>query len=503
MNPYGKSQTRKKTRKAAPIAALALLLTIPLYLSFTGDSSSSHQTFPSRAELHQCDLFSGEWVPNPDGPYYTNETCNAIQEHQNCMRFGRPDTGYLKWRWKPDACELPLFQPDRFLKLVRGKSLAFVGDSVARNHMQSLLCLLSKPKPTKLTSLHHRLSDLSTTAANNSNPRSSNLLRSISATCSSSAYSPHSATPPLPPLASRFVEIGGEGAAELGGGAAVAVVGDDAAFPIPGVEIGAIGDDEVAIEGVAHPIEWSDPLGKQIQYHYKEHDFNISIFWTPFLVKTGILDPSLGRPFDLYLDEFDDTWSNQIAQFHYVIISAGHWFFRPSYFHLQRRLHGCLYCPEPDSNITHLTPAFAHRWAFRTAFRAINGAAGYKGVTFVRTFAPSHFEGGAWDKGGNCLRTKPFTRNETSLDEKALEFYTIQLEELGIARTQNRGRRFVLFDTTKPMVLRPDGHPSIYGHLPGAKLVMSNDCVHWCLPGPIDAWSDFLQELLRREVVGN
>ncbi|XP_042006655.1 protein trichome birefringence-like 19 [Salvia splendens] len=398
MNPYGKSQTRKKTRKAAPIAALALLLTIPLYLSFTGDSSSSHQTFPSRAELHQCDLFSGEWVPNPDGPYYTNETCNAIQEHQNCMRFGRPDTGYLKWRWKPDACELPLFQPDRFLKLVRGKSLAFVGDSVARNHMQSLLCLLSK---------------------------------------------------------------------------------------------------------VAHPIEWSDPLGKQIQYHYKEHDFNISIFWTPFLVKTGILDPSLGRPFDLYLDEFDDTWSNQIAQFHYVIISAGHWFFRPSYFHLQRRLHGCLYCPEPDSNITHLTPAFAHRWAFRTAFRAINGAAGYKGVTFVRTFAPSHFEGGAWDKGGNCLRTKPFTRNETSLDEKALEFYTIQLEELGIARTQNRGRRFVLFDTTKPMVLRPDGHPSIYGHLPGAKLVMSNDCVHWCLPGPIDAWSDFLQELLRREVVGN
>ncbi|KAG6405856.1 hypothetical protein SASPL_133450 [Salvia splendens] len=247
---------------------------------------------------------------------------------------------------------------------------------------------------------------------------------------------------------------------------------------------------------VAHPVEWSDPSRKKIQYHYKEHDFNISISWMPFLVKTGILDPSLGHPFDLYLDEFDDTWSNQTAHFHYVIISAGHWFFHPSYFHLQHRLHGCLYCPEPDSNnITHLTPAFAYRRAFRTAFRAT----GYK--TFVRTFAPSHFEGGAWDKGGNCLRTRPFTRNERSLDEKALEFYTIQLEELGIARTQNRGKRFVLFDTTKPMVLRPDGHLSIYGHFPGAKLVMPNDCVHWCLPGPIDAWSDFLQEPLKREVV--
>ncbi|KAG6398980.1 hypothetical protein SASPL_140452 [Salvia splendens] len=40
---------------------------------------------------------------------------------------------------------------------------------------------------TKLTSLHHRLSDLFTTAANNNNPLSSNHLRSISATCSSAA----------------------------------------------------------------------------------------------------------------------------------------------------------------------------------------------------------------------------------------------------------------------------------------------------------------------------
>lgn len=166
MNPFGKSQIRKKSRKLAPIAALTLLLAIPLYLSFIGDSSHHKlpQNFPSHdstttspcssaaarpcngegTALNECDLFSGEWVPNPDGPYYTNETCDAIQEHQNCMKFGRPDTGYLKWRWKPDGCELPLFEPDRFLETVRGKSLAFVGDSVARNHMQSLICLLSK-----------------------------------------------------------------------------------------------------------------------------------------------------------------------------------------------------------------------------------------------------------------------------------------------------------------------------------------------------------------------
>lgn len=45
-----------------------------------------------------CDISTGEWIPNPDGPYYTNTTCWAIHEHQNCMKYGRPDTGFLKWR---------------------------------------------------------------------------------------------------------------------------------------------------------------------------------------------------------------------------------------------------------------------------------------------------------------------------------------------------------------------------------------------------------------------
>lgn len=194
-----KLKARRKTSKIAPLIALAVLLTIPLYYPFkfphyspnnfdrhqdsitptishsddqsntdnpysgeldsppcndvVGDGNvetmSHHKeviTTPNYNKPPQkdCDLFSGEWVPNPEGPYYTNETCYAIQEHQNCMRFGRPDTGFLKWRWKPDECELPIFDPRRFLELVRGRSLAFVGDSVARNHMQSLICLLSR-----------------------------------------------------------------------------------------------------------------------------------------------------------------------------------------------------------------------------------------------------------------------------------------------------------------------------------------------------------------------
>ncbi|KAE8735845.1 Detected protein of confused Function [Hibiscus syriacus] len=59
------------------------------------------------------------------------------------MKFGRPDTEFMKWRWKPDECQLPLFDAAQFLEIARGKSMAFVGDSVARNQMESLLCLLA------------------------------------------------------------------------------------------------------------------------------------------------------------------------------------------------------------------------------------------------------------------------------------------------------------------------------------------------------------------------
>ena len=51
---------------------------------------------------------------------------------------------FLNWKWKPENCELPSFDAKRFLEMSRGKKMAFVGDSVARNHIESLLCLLSQ-----------------------------------------------------------------------------------------------------------------------------------------------------------------------------------------------------------------------------------------------------------------------------------------------------------------------------------------------------------------------
>lgn len=92
----------------------------------------------------ECDLFSGKWIQDASGPAYSNTSCSFISYPQDCLTNGRPDTGYLYWRWKPYDCNLSLMDARKFLNIMRNKSLAFIGDSICRNQTESLLCLLSK-----------------------------------------------------------------------------------------------------------------------------------------------------------------------------------------------------------------------------------------------------------------------------------------------------------------------------------------------------------------------
>jgi hypothetical protein len=67
------------------------------------------------------------------------------------MMNGRPDKEYLHWKWKPYGCDLPPFDAVRFLDSMRNKGWGLIGDSILRNQVQSLLCLLSKVNATNFT----------------------------------------------------------------------------------------------------------------------------------------------------------------------------------------------------------------------------------------------------------------------------------------------------------------------------------------------------------------
>ncbi|GLU01672.1 hypothetical protein SLE2022_189690 [Rubroshorea leprosula] len=350
----------------------------------------------SREPANKCDVFTGKWVPHPQGPYYTTDTCHLIIDEYNCIKFGRADTEFMKWRWKPDGCELPYFDAVQFLELVRGKSMTFVGDSVGRNQMHSLLCLLAKV---------------------------------------------------------------------------------------------------AAPEDISH--KYSSDTRHFQHWFYADYNFSLTTLWSPYLVTSKEADTngfSADSLMNLYLDEADKGWAGEIESYNYVIISVGQWFFRPMYYYEKGQLVGCFRCPE--KNISKLGEYYGYRMAFRTAFRTLLDLKSYKGVTFLRTFSAAHFEGD-WNKGGDCVRIMPYTRQDKKLQEFNRKFYSAQVEELQAAEEEarRRGLTFGLLNTTDLMWLRPDGHPSHFGK--SQRNVTTNDCVHWCLPGPIDSWNEFLLYLMK------
>ncbi|XP_042400217.1 protein trichome birefringence-like 19 [Zingiber officinale] len=359
----------------------------------------SRRSYPPLVLPPGCNLSQGEWVPDLEGPLYTNDTCFTIQEHQNCLKWGRPDRDFLRWKWKPAGCDLPRFDPVWFLSLVTGKSIVFIGDSLARNQMQSLMCLISSVE---------RPQDLS-------DGKSENFKRMF--------------------------------------------------FP--------------------------------------RHRLTIAIYWSPFLINAHLIDndgPNHTGLWNLFLDEVDPTWYAQLRRYDLVVIADGNWFTRPSLFFENRRLVGCHFCHRP--NVTDLTLRYSHRAAFRTALAAINRLAAsgqFTGTVFVRSFSPAHFEGGEWNSGGNCRRRRPYRANETHLQPLDQEFYDHQLEEFRAATAAGGGAKMRLLDTTAAMLLRPDGHPSRYGHSAHDAVAMYNDCVHWCLPGPVDTWNQLLFAMLAQE----
>lgn len=237
------------------------------------------------------------------------------------------------------------------------------------------------------------------------------------------------------------------------------------------------------------------------RYFFADYNFTLGNLWSPYFVRSIDADPN-GHSYDsimkLYVDEVDEAWSSKVENFDIIIISAGHWFFRPLLYYEKGQLVGCNKCGM--ENVTELGHYYGYKMAFRTAFRTLTNLENYKGVTFLRTFSPSHFENGDWNKGGNCVRTKPFDKEEMKLDGYIKETYLTQVNEFNVAQEEGskKGLKFFMINTTEIMLWRPDGHPNNYGHSKEQNVTF-NDCVHWCLPGPVDTWNEFLLYMLNVE----
>ncbi|KAK7251407.1 hypothetical protein RIF29_34569 [Crotalaria pallida] len=347
----------------------------------------------------KCDYLRGDWVPNPSGPLYTNESCSFIQPYQNCLKNGRPDREFLYWKWAPRDCDLPPFDAHKFLNAMRNKTWAVIGDSISRNHVQSLLCMLST-----------------------------------------------------------------------------------AAQPI---------------------VVYHDELNKSQRWHFSSYNFTLSVIWSPFLVEAVTFEDLNGEPtseVELYLDKVDSKWKDHYLNFDYIIISCGKWFLRSAIYYENGIIQGCHSCPK--RNLTELEFTFAYRKAIKSVLNFIVSS-DHKGSIFYRTFTPDHFENGEWSSGGTCKRTEPAKEGEMEIKYLNMMLREIELEEVGKAvdEASRNGVNLKLVDLVPLSLLRPDGHPGPYREFqPFANkdqnAKVQNDCLHWCLPGPIDSWNDILLEMI-------
>ncbi|KAL3536731.1 hypothetical protein ACH5RR_000097 [Cinchona calisaya] len=347
----------------------------------------------------KCNLFVGDWVPDPTGPHYTNSTCFSIEAHQNCMKNGRPDSDYIYWRWNPRDCDLPKFNVEKFLHFMRNKSLAFIGDSIMRNHAQSLLCTLSQVE--------------------------------------------------------EAVEV------------------------------------------------YHDEHYRSKRWTFPAHNFTLSVVWSPFLAKTTIFEDDNGVSSDiiqLHLDELDTVWTQQYRNFDYMLTAGGKWFLKSAVYYENNTIVGCHNCQ--GKNITEVGFYYAYRKVVNSTLKYV-ASSRHKVYTFLRTTTPDHFENGEWNSGGYCNRTKPFGEGEVDVNSIDQIMRKIELEEFEMASAigSKNGITLKLFDTTKLSLLRPDGHPGAYRHFqPFAgkdkNAKVQNDCLHWCLPGPIDSWNDLMLKML-------
>ncbi|KAJ3677477.1 hypothetical protein LUZ60_003201 [Juncus effusus] len=364
--------------------------------------SPSQEADTSR--LLRCDYNDGQWVKSTIPPLYNGTNCGTIKEGQNCMSHGRPDTGYLYWRWQPkdNRCNIPVFDPTSFLTLMKNKHVAFVGDSMARNQLESLLCLLS--------------------------------------------------TVSQPELVYRDGEE-----------------------------------------------------NKFRRWVFREYNTTVSVFWSPFLVEGTDKAETMGIKHNiLYVDKPNKRWASELDKIDMAVFSIGHWFLHRAKYYDGDTLLGCRELRE--ANCTEFRFFEAFQKVIHTTLKEVKERFhGSDKTVVVTTFSSGHFEGD-WDKFGACSKIEPYKEGEKEIPYLENEMHKIEMDEVANAANQVKeieGRlRIEALDVTKLAFMRPDGHPGPYMYpnpfKDGVKDRVQNDCVHWCMPGPIDTWNEILLQMMKR-----
>lgn len=215
----------------------------------------------------------------------------------------------------------------------------------------------------------------------------------------------------------------------------------------------------------------------------------------------------------VHLDESDDNFMEFLPSFDIVVLSSGHWFAKQSVYVLDEKIvGGQLWWPNKTRRMQ-MDSVQAFGQSVETIISAMYTHPNYTGLTIVRSFSPDHYEGGEWNTGGSCTgKTTPATelfqnKFTNTMHGKQVEGFNSALKKITKKSGQNQKRVPKLMDITDVFGYRHDGHPGPYRSTDPHKITKPGpdgrqppqDCLHWCMPGPIDTWNELLMEIINRE----
>lgn len=247
------------------------------------------------------------------------------------------------------------------------------------------------------------------------------------------------------------------------------------------------------------------------RYYFRSTSTMIVRIWSSWLVHLT------SDPFDfapagvdkLFLDSPDERFMELIPSFDVVVLSSGHWFAKKSVYILNNEIvGGQLWWPDKSRQMK-VNNIEAFGISVDTIITAMAMHPNYTGLTILRSYSPDHYEGGAWNTGGSCTgKVKPAAENElvengftNTMHEKQISGFKKAIKK------QTNKSKLVLMDITEAFSYRHDGHPGPYRSPDPNKITKRGpdgrpppqDCLHWCMPGPVDTWNELVLEIIRRE----
>ncbi|XP_017412261.1 protein trichome birefringence-like 12 isoform X2 [Vigna angularis] len=117
--------------------------TFYFFSTFLSLHTFSSSTTSQSLAISKCNLFTGQWVSDPDRTPLYDQTCPFHRNAWNCLRNERQNMSFINsWKWVPRNCHLNRIDPFRFLGRMRNRNIGFIGDSLNENFLASFLCTL-------------------------------------------------------------------------------------------------------------------------------------------------------------------------------------------------------------------------------------------------------------------------------------------------------------------------------------------------------------------------